>query len=54
MAGLIGMGVVWLLRRASLRLLLQVSGAVIVLAVVAGMLGTARAMFLSPMTCASS
>ena len=46
--GLIGMGVVWLLRRASLRLLLQVSGAVVVLAVVAGTLGTAEAMFLSP------
>jgi signal transduction histidine kinase len=46
--GLIGMGVIWLLRRASLRLLLQVSGAVIVLAVVAGTLGTAQAMFLSP------
>ena len=46
--GLIGMGIIWLLRRASLRLLLQVSGAVIVLAVVAGTLGTARAMFLSP------
>ncbi|HEY2261195.1 MAG TPA: HAMP domain-containing sensor histidine kinase [Streptosporangiaceae bacterium] len=45
--GLIGMGVIWLLRRASLRLLLQVSGAVIVLAVVAGTLGTAQAMFLS-------
>jgi signal transduction histidine kinase len=46
--GLIGMGVIWLLRRAALRLLLQVSGAVIVLAVVAGTLGTAQAMFLSP------
>jgi signal transduction histidine kinase len=46
--GLLGMGVVWLLRRASLRLLLQVSGAVVVLAVVAGTLGTAEAMFLSP------
>ena len=45
--GLAGMGLLWLLRRASLRLLLQVSGAVIVLAVVAGTLGTARAMFLS-------
>ncbi len=48
--GLIGMGVIWLLRRASLLLLLQVSGAVIVLAVVAGTLGTAQAMFLSPTT----
>lgn len=46
--GLIGMGVIRLLRRASLRLLLQVSGAVVVLAVVAGTLGTAEAMFLSP------
>ena len=46
--GVAGLGVVWLLRRASLRLLLQISGAVIVLAVVAGTLGTARAMFLSP------
>jgi signal transduction histidine kinase len=46
--GLTGMGVIWLLRRAALRLLLQVSGAVIVLAVVAGTLGTAQAMFLSP------
>ncbi|HEU5392669.1 MAG TPA: HAMP domain-containing sensor histidine kinase [Streptosporangiaceae bacterium] len=46
--GLAGLGAVWLLRRASLRLLLQVSGAVVVLAVVAGTLGTAEAMFLSP------
>ncbi len=46
--GLVGLGVIWLLRRASLRLLLQVSGAVVVLAVVAGTLGTAQAMFLSP------
>ena len=46
--GLIGMGVIRLLRRASLRLSLQVSGAVVVLAVVAGTLGTAEAMFLSP------
>ena len=46
--GLIGMGVIRLLRRASLRLSLQVSGAVVVLAVVAGTLGTAKAMFLSP------
>jgi len=45
--GLAGMGLVWLLRRASLRLLLQVSGAVVVLAVVAGTLGTAEAMFIS-------
>jgi signal transduction histidine kinase len=46
--GLVGMGVIRLLRRASLRLLLQVSGAVVVLAVVAGTLATAKAMFLSP------
>jgi predicted secreted protein len=46
--GLIGMGVIWLLRWASLRLLLQVSGTVVVLAVMAGTLGTAQAMFLSP------
>ncbi len=46
--GLVGMGVIWLLRRTSLRLLLQVSGGVVVLAVVAGTLGTAQAMFLSP------
>ena len=45
--GLAGIGVIWLLRRASLRLLLQVSGAVVVRAVVAGTLGTAKAMFLS-------
>jgi signal transduction histidine kinase len=46
--GLVGVGVIRLLRRASLRLSLQVSGAVVVLAVVAGTLGTAKAMFLSP------
>jgi signal transduction histidine kinase len=46
--GLTGMGVIRLLRRASLRLSLQVSGAIVVLAVVAGTLGTAEAMFLSP------
>ncbi len=46
--GLVGIGVIRLLRRASLRLSLQVSGAVVVLAVVAGTLGTAEAMFLSP------
>ena len=39
--GLTGMGVIRLLRRASLRLSLQVSGAIVVLAVVAGTLGTA-------------
>src|ERR1700761_2670469 len=45
--GLAGMGVVRLLRRASLRLSIQVSGAVPVLAIVAGTLGSAEAMFLS-------
>jgi signal transduction histidine kinase len=45
--GLVGMGVIRLLRRASLRLSIQASGAVPVLAIVAGTLGTARAMFLS-------
>jgi signal transduction histidine kinase len=45
--GVIGMGVIWLLRRAPLRLSVQVSGAVVVLAVVAGTLGTAEAMFIS-------
>jgi hypothetical protein len=45
--GLMGLGVIRLLRRASLRLSLQVSGAIVVLAVVGGTLGTAEAMFLS-------
>src|SRR6201997_273961 len=45
--GLAGMGVIRLLRRASLRLSVQASGIVLVLAIVAGTLGTARAMFLS-------
>jgi signal transduction histidine kinase len=45
--GLAGMGVIRLLRRAPLRLSLQASGAVPVLAIVAGTLGTAEAMFLS-------
>ncbi len=45
--GLAGMGVVRLLRRASLRLSIQAIGAVPVLAIVAGTLGTAEAMFLS-------
>ena len=40
--GLMGIGVIRLLRRASLRLSLQVSGAIVVLAVVAGTLGTAE------------
>jgi signal transduction histidine kinase len=46
--GLAGMGIIRLLRRASLRLSMQVSGAVPVLAIVAGTLGTAEAMVLSP------
>jgi hypothetical protein len=45
--GLAGMGVIRLLRRASLRLSIQASGAVPVLAIVAGTLGSAEAMFLS-------
>jgi len=45
--GLAGMGVIRLLRRASLRMAVQASGIVPVLAIVAGTLGTADAMFLS-------
>jgi signal transduction histidine kinase len=45
--GTIGIAAIWLLRRASLRLSLMAAGAVTVLAVVSGTLGTARAMFLS-------
>jgi signal transduction histidine kinase len=45
--GTIGAGALWILRRASLRLLLQVASAVAILAVVAGTLGTANAMFIS-------
>jgi signal transduction histidine kinase len=45
--GLAGTGVIRLLRRASLRLSIQASGTVPVLAIVAGTLGTAEAMFLS-------
>jgi len=45
--GTIGAGAVWILRRASLRLLLQAASAVAILAVVAGTLGTANAMFIS-------
>jgi signal transduction histidine kinase len=45
--GLMGMGVLRLLRRASLRLSLQAGSAVAVAAIVAGTLGTAKAMFLS-------
>jgi signal transduction histidine kinase len=45
--GTLGLGVIWLLRRAPLRLSLMAAGAVTVLAVVAGTLGTANAMFIS-------
>jgi signal transduction histidine kinase len=45
--GTIGIGAIWLLRRASLRLSLMAAGAVTVLAVVSGTLGTAKAMFIS-------
>jgi signal transduction histidine kinase len=45
--GLAGTGVIRLLRRASLRRSIQASGIVPVLAIVAGTLGTAEAMFLS-------
>jgi signal transduction histidine kinase len=45
--GLVGMGIIRLLRRAPLRVSIQASGAVAVLAIVAGTLGTAEAMFLS-------
>jgi signal transduction histidine kinase len=45
--GLAGMGLVRLLRRAPLRLSIQASGAVPVLAIVAGTLASAEAMFLS-------
>jgi signal transduction histidine kinase len=45
--GLAGMGIIRLLRRAPLRVSIQASGAVAVLAIVAGTLGTAEAMFLS-------
>jgi signal transduction histidine kinase len=45
--GVVGMAVIWLLRRASVRLSIQASGAVPVLAIVAGTLGTADEMFLS-------
>ena len=46
--GLLGIGVMRLLRRASLRLSLQAGSAVAVLAIVAGTLGTAETMFISP------
>jgi signal transduction histidine kinase len=45
--GVMGVGAIRLLRRASLRLSLQVASAIAVLAVVAGTLGTANAMFIS-------
>jgi signal transduction histidine kinase len=45
--GTIGIGTIWLLRRASLRLSLMAASAIAVLAVVAGTLGTANAMFIS-------
>jgi signal transduction histidine kinase len=45
--GTLGMGAIWLLRRAPLRASLMVAGAITVLAVVAGTLGTANAMFIS-------
>ena len=45
--GAMGVGAIRLLRRASLRLSLQVASAIAVLAVVAGTLGTANAMFIS-------
>ena len=46
--GLLGLGVMRLLRRASLRLSLQVGSTVAVLAIVAGTLATAETMFISP------
>ena len=45
--GTIGIGAIWLLRRASLRLSFLAAGAIAILAVVAGTLGTANAMFIS-------
>jgi signal transduction histidine kinase len=45
--GTLGIGATWLLRRASLRLSFQAASAIGVLAVVAGTLGTANAMFIS-------
>jgi signal transduction histidine kinase len=46
-AGLLGLVVVWLFRRSSVRWLTGAVALVAVLAVLAGMVGTARAMFLS-------
>lgn len=45
--GLVGLALLWAQRRRSLRLLTAGVGVVAVLAVIAGMLGTARAMFIS-------
>jgi signal transduction histidine kinase len=45
--GTLGVATIWLLRRASLRLSLQAASVIPVLAVVAGTLGTANAMFIS-------
>ena len=45
--GVIGLGLVWLVRRWSVRWLIASVGLVAVAATLAGMLGTARAMFLS-------
>lgn len=45
--GTIGIGAIRLLRRASLRLSFQAASAIAVLAVVAGTIGTAKAMFIS-------
>ena len=46
--GIIGIGTLWLLRRASLRILLQAASAIAILAVVAGTLGTAALASLLP------
>jgi signal transduction histidine kinase len=45
--GTIGVAAIWALRRAPLRVSLMAAGAIAVLAVVAGTLGTANAMFIS-------
>jgi len=45
--GAIGIGAIWLLRRAPLRLSLMAASAIAVLAVVAGTMGSANAMFIS-------
>ena len=46
-AGVLGLGVVWMFRRRSVRWLTGAVAVVAVVAVLAGMVGTARAMFLS-------